>query len=110
MGCRPLDLCNDLQLKNKFKKCPTDDRTKQRFKINYCAIFRHEVVRSPTLLSGGGECLLDLCVEVDGDDQAVETQDLGEDEDQDHTDEETRLLGRASDSRISHDADGEPGR
>lgn len=53
---------------------------------------------------------MDLCVEIDGDDEPVQTQDLGEDEDQDHSDEETGLLSRASDPRVSHDADGEPGR
>jgi hypothetical protein len=53
---------------------------------------------------------LDLCVEVDGDDESVKTQDLGEDEDQDHPDEEAGLLSRTPDPRISHDADGEAGR
>lgn len=46
-------------------------------------------------------------VEVDGDDEAVETEHLGENEDQDHADEETGLLGRSSHARVSHDADRE---
>jgi hypothetical protein len=52
-------------------------------------------------------CSILLSVEVDGDDETVETQHLGEDENEDHTDEEARLLGRTSDPGVADDADGE---
>lgn len=51
-----------------------------------------------------------LCVEVDGDDEAVETQYLGENENQDHTDEQTGLLGGTSHTGVADDADSEAGR
>ena len=44
-------------------------------------------------------------VEIDGDDQSVQTQDLGEDENQDHSDEEPRLLRRSSDSCVAYNSD-----
>ena len=50
-----------------------------------------------------------FCVEIDGDDQTVETKDLGENEDEDHADEETRLLSRSSDSGVTHNANGVSG-
>lgn len=50
-----------------------------------------------------------LSVQVDGDDETVQTQYFGEDEDKNHTDEETRLLGGTSDTSVAHDADGEAG-
>lgn len=40
-------------------------------------------------------------------DQAVQTQDFGENEDEDHADEETGLLGGAADTGVADDADGE---
>ena len=52
-------------------------------------------------------CSILLSVEVDGDDETVETQYLGEDENQDHTDEEARLLGCASDAGVTNNTDGE---
>ncbi|KAH9395003.1 hypothetical protein TYRP_005067 [Tyrophagus putrescentiae] len=42
-----------------------------------------------------------------GDDQPVETQHLCENENENHADEETRLLGRAADARVADYADGE---
>ena len=53
-----------------------------------------------------------LCLgeEVDGDDEAVEAEDLCEDEDEDHADEEARLLRRPPHAGVAHDADGVAGR
>lgn len=48
--------------------------------------------------------------EDEGDDKPVETQDLGEDQDEDHAHEEPRLLSRAPHAGVAHDADGEAGR
>ena len=45
-----------------------------------------------------------LGVEVDRHDETVETQDLGEDEDEDHADKESGLLGCASHPGVSHHA------
>ena len=50
---------------------------------------------------------LSLGVHEQGNDQTVKTQHFGENENQDHADEETRLLGRAADACIADDADGE---
>ncbi len=44
--------------------------------------------------------------EDQGYDEAVETQNFSEDQNEDHAHEETRLLGGATDARVSHDADG----
>ncbi|CAE8589382.1 unnamed protein product [Polarella glacialis] len=52
-------------------------------------------------LSGGGHHQTD--------DEAVESQGLGEDEDQDRTDEKPRLLGVRAHASISHNADGQTG-
>ena len=41
-------------------------------------------------------------------DQAVKTQHFGENEDKDHADEKTRLLGRSPDAGVTDDADCEP--
>mmetsp|Transcript_4463 Transcript_4463/g.10595 ORF Transcript_4463/g.10595 Transcript_4463/m.10595 type:complete len:200 (+) Transcript_4463:87-686(+) len=41
------------------------------------------------------------------DDQSVQAQGLGEDEDQDHADEESGLLGVGADAGVTDDADGE---
>ncbi len=41
------------------------------------------------------------------DDQAVQAQDLGEDEYENHADVQTGLLGRSAHTRVSHNADGE---
>lgn len=60
-----------------------------------------ELVRVPT------SCL--FRVQVDGDDQTVQTQDFGEDENQNHTDEQSGLLGRTADTGVTDDADGETG-
>ena len=54
--------------------------------------------------SGGGPL---LGGEDEGHDEAVQTQDLGEDQDQDHAHEEPGLLGRTPHARVPHDADGE---
>jgi len=43
-------------------------------------------------------------------DESVQTQDLGENEDQDHSDKETGLLGRASYTSVTHDANGKSSR
>lgn len=48
--------------------------------------------------------------ENEGNDQAVEPQHLGENQDEDHADEEPRLLGSAPDARVAHDADGKASR
>lgn len=48
--------------------------------------------------------------ENQGYDEAVETQDFSEDQNEDHADEEARLLGGSTDARVSHDADGKTGR
>uniref|UniRef100_A0A182QBB2 Uncharacterized protein n=1 Tax=Anopheles farauti TaxID=69004 RepID=A0A182QBB2_9DIPT len=50
-----------------------------------------------------------LRVQVDGDDQTVQTQHFGENEDQDHTDEQSRLLGSTTDTGVTDDTDGETG-
>lgn len=50
-----------------------------------------------------------LGVQVNGDNQTVETQYLGEDEDQDHADEESGLLSGSPDTGIADDANGESG-
>lgn len=47
--------------------------------------------------------------EDEGDDEAVETQDFGEDKDEDHADEEAGLLGRPADAGVTDDTDGETG-
>ncbi len=49
-------------------------------------------------------------VQVDGDDEAVETQDLCENEDQNHADKQSRLLRCASHTRVAHYTDGIAGR
>lgn len=50
--------------------------------------------------------LIDLFrVQVNGHNQAVETQHFGEDENQDHAHEQSRLLCCATDTGVSHDAD-----
>ena len=48
-------------------------------------------------------------VKVDGHDEAVETEDFGENEDEDHSDEESRLLRGSPDSGVADDADGVSG-
>lgn len=48
-------------------------------------------------------------VQVDGDDQTVQTQDFSENEDQNHTDEQSWLLGSTTDTGITDDTDGETG-
>ncbi len=47
-------------------------------------------------------------VQVDCDDEPVESQHLCEDEDEDHADEEPGLLRRAPHARVAHDPDGVP--
>jgi len=47
-----------------------------------------------------------LGVQVNGDDETIETQDLGEDQDQDHAHEEAWLLGGAPHPGVSDDSDG----
>jgi len=54
--------------------------------------------------------LIDLFrVQVNGHNQAVETQHFGEDENQDHADEQSGLLCCATDTGVSHDADRKTG-
>jgi len=48
-------------------------------------------------------------VQVDGDDEAVETEDLRENENENHADEESGLLCGPADSGVSDDADGVTG-
>lgn len=48
-------------------------------------------------------------VQVDGDDQTVQTQDFGENEDQNHTDKQSGLLGGTTDTGVTDNADGETG-
>lgn len=48
-------------------------------------------------------------VQVDGDDQTVQTQDFSENEDQNHTDKQSGLLGSTTDTGITDDTDGETG-
>lgn len=50
-----------------------------------------------------------LGVQVDGDDQAVETQHFSENQNQDHADKEARLLRGASYTGITDNADGKTG-
>lgn len=47
--------------------------------------------------------------EDEGDDEAVQTEHLSEDEDEDHADKEAWLLRRPPHSRVSHNADGKTG-
>lgn len=49
-------------------------------------------------------------VQVDGNDQTVQTQYFGENEDQDHTDEQAGLLSCASYTCVTNDANGKTGR
>ena len=49
-------------------------------------------------------CLF-LGVKVDGHDEPVQTQHLGEDQDEDHSDEESGLLRRAPHPRVAHHPD-----
>ena len=56
-------------------------------------------------LSSAGEPLLGG--EDEGYDEAIQTQDLGEDQDQDHANKEPGLLGRTPHTCVPHDADGE---
>lgn len=51
-----------------------------------------------------------LRIQVDGDDEAIETQDLGENEDEDHAHKQSRLLRSTTNSNITNYADGVPGR
>jgi hypothetical protein len=48
-----------------------------------------------------------LGVHQERDDKTVETQDFGENENQDHSNEETGLLGSSSDTGITNDTDSE---
>jgi hypothetical protein len=50
-----------------------------------------------------------LGVHEQGYDQAIETQDFGEDEDQNHADEKSGLLGCAADTCVANDTDCEAG-
>ncbi len=55
------------------------------------------------------QCLAALPrVQVDGYNKSVETQDLGENEDEDHTNKQSGLLSRSSYSGISDDSDSVP--
>lgn len=50
---------------------------------------------------GGGLGVHEKC-----DDKTVKTQDFGENEDQDHADEESRLLSGSTDTGVTDDSDG----
>uniref|UniRef100_A0A182MGJ0 Uncharacterized protein n=1 Tax=Anopheles culicifacies TaxID=139723 RepID=A0A182MGJ0_9DIPT len=50
-----------------------------------------------------------LCDPVDGDDKTVQTQHFSENEDQNHTDEQSRLLGSTTHTSITDNTDGETG-
>lgn len=50
-----------------------------------------------------------LGVHQKGDNQAVQTQNLGENENQDHADEQSRLLGSTAHTGVTDNADGETG-
>jgi len=59
-------------------------------------------------------CLADRGARLRGQDerhdQTVETQDLSEDEDEDHADVETWLLGSSANTSITHNANSKAGR
>lgn len=55
----------------------------------------------------GGAASLGVGVQNKGDDETVKTQDLSENENQNHSDEEPGLLGSAADTGISNNTDGE---
>ena len=57
-------------------------------------------------LCGTAAASLGIGVENEGDDETVETQDLSENENQNHSDEEPGLLGSSADTSISHNTDG----
>ena len=48
-------------------------------------------------------------VQVDGDNKPIKTQHFSENEDQNHSYKETRLLGRPADAGVTNDAYGKPG-
>jgi hypothetical protein len=48
-----------------------------------------------------------VCVEDQSDDEAVETQNFGENQNEDHTDEQPWLLGSASHTGVTDDSNGE---
>ena len=50
-----------------------------------------------------------FCVQVDGDDEAVETEDFCENEDEDHANKESGLLCGPANAGVSNDADGVSG-
>lgn len=50
-----------------------------------------------------------FCRQDEGHDEAVKTQHLSEDQNQDHAHKKPGLLGCASHAGIAHDADGKPG-
>lgn len=66
------------------------------------ARFKIQLVTRPyrSLLGGGDD---------ERDDEAVESESFSENEDEDHSDEEGRLLGVGTDSGVSDDSDGEAG-
>lgn len=57
-------------------------------------------------LIGGGHR---TSVEDKSDNETVETQDFGENEDKNHSDEETRLLSESTDTGITDNSNGETG-
>lgn len=93
------------------------------FAVPWCSVLQHTLPGDDapvnlcaqrscicTELDGTGELVcsdLLLRVQVDGDDEPVQTQYLGENEDQDHTDEQPGLLRRTADTGITDDAYGE---
>ena len=48
-----------------------------------------------------------LGVHEKGNDESVKTQDFSENENENHSDEQPRLLGRSTDTGVTHDSDGE---
>ena len=45
-------------------------------------------------------------VQIDGDNESVKTEDFRENENENHSNEQTRLLGCSSDPGVANDADG----
>jgi hypothetical protein len=48
-----------------------------------------------------------LCVHEQGNDESVETQDFGENENENHSDEQPGLLGSSADTSVTDNSDGE---
>ncbi len=74
--------------------------------------FRHPLSVQDTLLIRYTACCLLLLLErvqIDGDNESVESEHLRKDENEDHADKETRLLRCTAHARVAHDAHGVAG-